>query len=53
VKLLLDTNRYRDFCEGQPQVVDLCRRADLIGLPYVVIAELRAASGLLTSVKIR
>lgn len=42
MKLLLDTNRYRDFCEGQPQVVDLCRRAVQIGLPYVVIAELRA-----------
>jgi len=42
VKVVLDTNRYRDFCEGEPHAVAICRRAERIGLPYVVLAELRA-----------
>ena len=42
MKLLLDTNRYLDFCEAETNTVELCRRADRIGLPYIVLAELRA-----------
>lgn len=42
MKLLLDTNRYRDFCAADPQTVDWVQRADEIGLPFVCLAELRA-----------
>jgi tRNA(fMet)-specific endonuclease VapC len=42
VKLLLDTNAYRDFCEGNPHMVGLFQQAERIFLPFVVLAELRA-----------
>lgn len=40
--VVLDTNRYRDFCAGVPEVVQAVRRAERIALPFVVLAELRA-----------
>lgn len=40
--IAIDTNRYRDFCEGIPEVVEQFRRAERIVLPYPVLAELRA-----------
>ena len=42
MRLLVDTNRYRDFCDGAEVAVDLFRRAEKIWLPFVVVAELRA-----------
>jgi tRNA(fMet)-specific endonuclease VapC len=42
MKILLDSNRYRDFCEGIPEVVDIFRRVIEIHIPFVVVAELRA-----------
>lgn len=39
---LIDTNRYRDFCEGVHAAVDVVQRARTIALPFVVLAELRA-----------
>ena len=42
MKVLIDTNRYRDFCEGREETVDLVQRARSIFLPFVVLAELRA-----------
>jgi tRNA(fMet)-specific endonuclease VapC len=42
MKLALDTNRYRDFCEGIPSVVEWVREAEILVLPFVVVAELRA-----------
>lgn len=42
MKILVDTNRYRDFCEGLPAVVHIFRAAEEIGLPFVALAELRA-----------
>ncbi len=42
MRILLDTNRYRDFCEGEKTAVDVMQRARLIYLPFVVVAELRA-----------
>jgi tRNA(fMet)-specific endonuclease VapC len=42
MKVLLDTNRYRDFCEGEKVAVDVIQRARLIYLPFVVLAELRS-----------
>jgi tRNA(fMet)-specific endonuclease VapC len=42
VNLAIDTNRYRDFCEGVVDVVEQFRRADRIVIPFPVLAELRA-----------
>lgn len=42
VKIAVDTNRYRDFCEGQDDAVKRLRTASLICLPFTVLAELRA-----------
>ena len=42
MKLALDTNRYRDFCEGDQATVALMQLADRILLPFPVLAELRA-----------
>ena len=41
MRILLDTNRYRDFCVGLPEAVELMRRAELVCLPFVTLAELR------------
>lgn len=42
MRVVLDTNRYRDFCEGQPEVVHNLQRAEQIFLPLPVLGELRA-----------
>ena len=42
MRIALDTNRYVDFCKGVPEVVDRLRRVEWIGVPLVVLAELRA-----------
>lgn len=42
MNVLLDTNRYRDFCEGEGDAVDALQRARTIAVPFVVLAELRA-----------
>ena len=42
MRIALDTNRYRDFCEGQPEVLIQIQRAEQIFLPLPVLGELRA-----------
>lgn len=42
MKIAIDTNRYRDFCENDAVAVDQIQIADHIFLPYVTLAELRA-----------
>lgn len=42
MRFALDTNRYVDFCRGEPDVVEAFRQADRIYVPFVVLAELRA-----------
>ena len=42
VKLLLDTNRYRDLTDGMDEVVEHLEVAERVWLPFVVLAELRA-----------
>jgi len=42
VRIAVDTNRYRDFCSGVPEAVEVFRRAERIFLPFVTLAELRA-----------
>jgi predicted nucleic acid-binding protein len=42
VRIIIDTNRYRDFCEAKTEAVEIIRKAKTIFLPFVVLAELRA-----------
>ncbi len=42
MKILIDSNRYRDFCEGRPDAVGVIQQADEIGFPIIVLGELRA-----------
>lgn len=42
MRLAIDTNRYRDFCKGEPDAVEKLRAASRIFMPFPVLAELRA-----------
>ena len=42
MRIIIDTNRYRDFCEAKTEAIDIIRKADTIFLPFIVLAELRA-----------
>ncbi len=42
MRIALDTNRYVDLCKGVAETVDLLEGADVVVLPFVVLAELRA-----------
>jgi tRNA(fMet)-specific endonuclease VapC len=46
MKLALDTNRYVDLCKGLEPTVDLAATAEVVFLPFVVVAELRAGFAL-------
>lgn len=41
MRLALDTNRYTDLCRGVAEVVALVERAEIVLLPFIVLAELR------------
>ena len=40
--MVIDTNRYRDFCAGVPEAVDRVQMAERVLVPFVALAELRA-----------
>lgn len=42
MRILLDTNRYRDLCDALPEALEIIRRVDVIHMPFVVLAELRS-----------
>jgi tRNA(fMet)-specific endonuclease VapC len=42
VRVALDTNRYVDLCKGVEETVAVLETADVVVLPFVVLAELRA-----------
>lgn len=42
MRLLIDTNRYRDLCEGDPATLEVIQQADTISIPFIVLAELRS-----------
>ncbi len=42
MKLAIDTNRYRDFCEGREDVLTRFQIATRLYMPFPVLAELRA-----------
>jgi len=46
VRLALDTNRYVDLCKGVPETARLVATAEGVIVPFVVVAELRAAFAL-------
>ncbi len=47
MRLLIDSNRFIDFCSGDPEVVSRLETAALVVVPFVVLAEIRVASLLL------
>jgi tRNA(fMet)-specific endonuclease VapC len=42
MRLALDTNRYTDLCRQVDEVVTLVEHAEVVFLPFAVVAELRA-----------
>ncbi len=46
MRVALDTNRYRDLCEGDEDVIRLLEEAVSVHLPLIVVAELRAGFAL-------
>ena len=42
MRIVIDTNRYRDFCDGMDDAVHIIRKSSEIYIPFIVIAELRA-----------
>lgn len=51
MRCVLDTSAYSHFMRGDPAVVDLIDAADWIGIPVVVLGELRTGFGLGKRVK--
>ena len=52
MRILLDTNRYRDFCSGEQEIADAVRRADMICVPFIVLGELRSGFACGTKAKL-
>lgn len=42
MKIIIDTNRYVDFCRGDARALEIVRLSAKIHMPYVTLAELRA-----------
>lgn len=42
MKILIDSNRYTDFCRGVPDVVSVIENAIQIYIPLIVVGEQRA-----------
>ena len=42
MRVALDTNRYVDLCKGVAETVAILEAADVVVMPFVVLAELRA-----------
>jgi tRNA(fMet)-specific endonuclease VapC len=46
MRLLLDSNRFIDFCAGSEEVLERFETASLLVVPFVVLAEIRAGAAL-------
>jgi tRNA(fMet)-specific endonuclease VapC len=44
VRILIDSNRFIDFCAGEGEVVDVFEQAALLVVPFVVLAEIRVGA---------
>jgi len=42
MNIVIDTNRYRDFCDGTEEALGVIRKSSEIFIRFIVIAELRA-----------
>jgi len=42
MRIALDTNRYVDFCRGEPVAVSVLQKAHQIFVPFIVLGELRS-----------
>jgi predicted nucleic acid-binding protein len=42
MRILVDSNRYQDFCKGEPHAVNVIRQSAEIMIPFIVLGELRA-----------
>ena len=42
MKIALDTNAYVSFCQGEEKIVSFIQTAAFIGVPLIVLGELRA-----------
>ena len=44
MRILIDSNRFIDFCAGEPSVVDAFEQAALLVVPFIVLAEIRVGA---------
>ena len=44
MRILIDSNRFIDFCAGVPSVVDAFEQAALLVVPFIVLAEIRVGA---------
>ena len=44
MKILIDSNRFIDFCAGESSVVDAFEQAALLVVPFIVLAEIRVGA---------
>ncbi len=42
MRIALDTNRYIDFCKGEPESVRVLQTSEVVCIPFITVAELRA-----------
>ncbi len=42
MRILIDTNRYRDLCDGTSEALEMFQQADGIYISFIVLAELRS-----------
>jgi len=44
MRLLMDSNRFIDFCAGDEEVIHVMESAALLCIPFIVLAEIRAGA---------
>ena len=44
MRILIDSNRFIDFCAGDPAAVDAFEQAALLVVPFIVLAEIRVGA---------
>lgn len=44
MRILIDSNRFIDFCAGEMDVVDAFEQAALVVVPFIVLAEIRVGA---------
>lgn len=47
MRILIDSNRFIDFCADEPGVVETFEEAALLVIPFVVLAEIRAGAAVM------